>query len=167
MIAACSPAWLMFSMARDPVTVAQVQAFVAECFRDGAGLLLVDITEEMSEEPPRHHGTAGNHGADSVSWFDARAFCHWLSARLDSHVRLPTEAEWYLAATGGDPARIWPWGADWDPATERWLANTGESGLDRTLPVGFYPLGASPAGLMDMAGNLWEWCQDVHGKGMR
>jgi formylglycine-generating enzyme required for sulfatase activity len=83
------------------------------------------------------------------------------------NVRLPTEAEWQLAATGGDLARIWPWGRDWDPEKETWRANTAESGLRRTLPAGFYPLGASPVGVMDMAGNLWEWCLDAFGAARR
>lgn len=107
-----------FSMARYPVTIAQFRAFVAECFRDGGWQLPSGFVWPMSKAPPQHRGAHENHAADSVSWYDAQAFCHWLNARLLAHgrpaaVRLPNKAEWQLAATGGDPARTWPWGAEW------------------------------------------------------
>lgn len=151
------------SMARFPVTIAQFRAFVAECFRDGGTWQLPHgFSWPLKNGPPRHKGAHESHAADNVSWYDTQAFCQWLNARLHVHgrpaaIRLPTEAEWQLAATAGDPGRIYPWGADWDPLR----ANTFESGLKRTLPVGFYPGGASPDGILDMAGNLWEWCEDL------
>jgi len=86
------------------------------------------------------------------------AFCHWLGTRLGHEVSLPTEYQWQPAATGGDHAMIYPWGAHWEPAKEPWRANTLESGLQHKTAVGLYPLGASPSGVLDMAGNLWEWC---------
>jgi len=95
-----------------------------------------------------------NHPADNLSWYDAMAYCRWLSARLGHDIRLPTEWEWQQAATGGDPSRKYPWPGDWEPA----CANTYESGLGRTTAVGLYPDGASPVGALDMAGNVWEWC---------
>lgn len=85
-----------------------------------------------------------------VSWEEARRFCEWLSGSV--RYRLPTEAEWEYAARGGDRRRF-PWGEQWDSAR----ANTRESGLGRATPVGAYPAGASPAGCLDMAGNIWEW----------
>jgi formylglycine-generating enzyme required for sulfatase activity len=114
------------------------------------------------EEPPKHEGLHGNHPADGVSWYDAAAFCHWLSARLSGEIRLPTEFEWRLAATGGDRDRIYPWGSHWDPEQEPWRANTRESNLRRSTAVGLYPLGASKTGLLDMAGTLWEWCLNAY-----
>jgi formylglycine-generating enzyme required for sulfatase activity len=86
------------------------------------------------------------------------AFCEWASEALGREIRLPTEFEWQLAATGDEPGRTYPWGGDWDPKAEPWRANTYESGLGGTTAVGLYPHGASPVGAQDMAGTLWEWC---------
>ena len=63
------------------------------------------------------------------------------------------EPEWHQAATGGNPENEYPWGA-WTDAK----ANTSESRLGRTTAVGGYPGGASPQGVLDLAGNVWAWC---------
>ena len=55
-----------------------------------------------------------NHPAENVSWYDAVAYCRWLSKRLGYEIQLPTEWEWQQAATGGDPTNQYPWGPDWD-----------------------------------------------------
>jgi formylglycine-generating enzyme required for sulfatase activity len=141
-----------FWMARYPVTVSQFRAFLDACHREGEWRLPPDYLA------PKPRARYGNHPVDSVNWFDASAFCHWLGAHLGFEVRLPTEFEWQQAATGGDLARTYPWGADWDPVQEPWRANMFESGLGRTTAVGMYPAGASPADILDMAGTLWEWC---------
>lgn len=90
-------------------------------------------------------------GAQSETW--PRCLCEWLSARLGYEVRLPTEWQWQQAATGGDPAKPYPWG-EW----EEGRANTVESELERVTPVGLYPHGCSVQGVLDLAGNVWEWC---------
>jgi formylglycine-generating enzyme required for sulfatase activity len=107
-----------------------------------------------------------DHPVVGVSWYEAVAYCRWLTEALQAAgaldesevVRLPTEAEWEKAARG-EHARRWPWGDDFDPA---W-AITGESGLRRTTPVGKYsPAGDSPYGAADIAGNVWEWCSSLY-----
>jgi formylglycine-generating enzyme required for sulfatase activity len=108
-----------------------------------------------------------------VSWDEANAYCAWLTntiqdegrrtkderadpvsvVRLSSFVfRLPTEAEWERAARGVD-GRAFPWGDVWDAAK----ANARDGGAGGTTAVEAYPRGASPAGCLDMAGNVWEW----------
>ena len=141
-----------FWIARYPVTIDQFQSFLDDCYRDHRWLLPPHYL------PPRYHGRYGNYPADSVSWWDAMYFCHWLGIRLGTEGRLPTELEWQLAATGGDPERVYPWGRVWAPAQEPWRANTIESDLNHSTAVGLYPAGASPVGAEDMAGTIWEWC---------
>lgn len=92
-----------------------------------------------------------------VSWYEAVAYGRWLTATLHDGqtYRLPTEAEWEYAARGA-AGRRYAWGDEWVPGR----ANTKEMGLERTTPVGLFPDGATPEGLMDLTGNVWEWCSD-------
>jgi formylglycine-generating enzyme required for sulfatase activity len=83
-----------------------------------------------------------------VSWFEAVAFCRWLSRELGEAVALPTEQEWQCAAQGDD-GRLYPWGNEFDVSR----CNTSESGIKRPTPVTQFPGGASPYGVMDLCGN--------------
>ncbi|RKT46630.1 SUMF1/EgtB/PvdO family nonheme iron enzyme [Thiocapsa rosea] len=155
-----------FRIGRYPVTIAQFQAFLADCYRAGEWRLPPGFPADPPADypPPKHRARYGNHPADSVNWWDATLFCHWLGTRLGAAIRLPTEFEWQRAATGGEPGRIYPWGSDWDPLREPWRANTFESELGRSTAVGLYPLGGSPTGALDMAGTLYEWCLNAFNK---
>jgi formylglycine-generating enzyme required for sulfatase activity len=86
-----------------------------------------------------------------VSWNDAVAYCKWLSREIGAEARLPTEAEWEMAARGRED-RKYPWGNDWDERAADCLEAGG-----RVRAVKSFPAGKSPAGAYDMAGNVWEW----------
>ncbi|NTU86289.1 MAG: formylglycine-generating enzyme family protein, partial [Chloroflexales bacterium] len=96
-----------------------------------------------------------------ISWWEAQAYCAWLTAQgraagwlaAEDTIRLPTSIEWERAARSDDRRR-YPWG-DAAPDPER--ANYNQTGLSRPTPVGCFPLGTSASGALDMAGNVMEW----------
>jgi formylglycine-generating enzyme required for sulfatase activity len=142
-----------YYMAKTAVTNAQYAAFVR-----ATGYHAPDHWEGQS--PPRGKE---DHPVCFVSWYDAITYCRWLSKATGENYRLPSEAEWEKGARGGD-GRLYPWGDQWDP--ER--CNTREGVKKDTMPVGACPQGASPYGLLDMAGNVWEFTISLwgeHGKG--
>jgi formylglycine-generating enzyme required for sulfatase activity len=98
-----------------------------------------------------------DHPVVCVNWIEAAAFCLWLSQRDGREYRLPTEAQWEYAARGSDE-RIFPWGNFWDP--KRCNSADESAGMSQTTPVKQFAEGASPFGILDMVGNVWEWCAD-------
>lgn len=116
------------------------------------------------------HSDRGEHPMNCVDWTQADAYCRWRGGRL------PTEAEWEYAARGTD-GRTYPWGNQapgsrllnaCDASCRRAFPNffvmfESDDGWATTAPVGSYPSGASPFGVQDMAGNVWEWVSDWYG----
>jgi formylglycine-generating enzyme required for sulfatase activity len=131
-----------FLIARYPVTNRQFHAFCQATGHSRRGYW-------RGGEPP-----AGliDHPVTGVNRADALAYCAW--ARL----RLPTEAEWEKAARGPD-GRTFPWGDEFDPDACQWNPEKLAGGPG-TAPVDAHPRGAGPYGVMDMVGNVAEWCAD-------
>jgi hypothetical protein len=149
-----------FRIARFLVTNRQFQAFVDAPDGYDKKKWWKEIVRNPAPSSPEWEEF--NHPRERVSWYEAVAFCRWLSEKyhqlglLDKgrEIRLPTEWEWQQAATNGNPDNVYPWGDSWDST----LCNNSASALNRTSAVGLYPHGTWPGGPLDMAGNLWEWC---------
>ena len=144
-----------FQMSAFPVTAFQFRSFLDA--KDG----YEDQRWWHDLEKPDQRGSAwekclNNHPVTDVSWFDAVAFCRWLSSAREQEVRLPSEKEWEWSATSGRHDFAYPWGPEWREG----FANTSESDINRTTAVGMYPQGNSLQGVSDLAGNVWEWCED-------
>lgn len=138
-----------YSLAKTPVTNTQYLAFIrASGYKPPKG---------WRSGKPLTYKTI--HPVVNVSWNDAMAYCDWLAKVTAKPYRLPSEAEWEKGARGTD-GRIYPWGNRWDPKR----SNFKEIGLEDTTPVDNYPNGVSPYGLLDMAGNVWEWTLSLWGK---
>lgn len=136
-------------IAKTPVTNVQYAAFV----------------QATGYEAPKHWWKKGKipqgkdmHPVVEVTWYDALAFCTWLAEVTGKPYTLPSEAEWEKAARGTD-GRIYPWGNTFDQSK----CNTSESRIKDTTPVDKYPQGASPYGVLDMAGNVAEWTRSLWG----
>ena len=140
-----------FYLARWPVTNAQYEQF------------------DSGHKSKRAAGADDTHPVVHVSAMEASRFCDWLGMRERRKYRLPTEAEWEYAARGTED-RIFPWGntfggndlANFADVNKNlpWADRSINCGFSATSPVGAFPRGASPFGLEDMAGNVWEWCLD-------
>lgn len=158
-----------FQLARYPVTWCQYRAFLdaddGYCNTawweelpgfDLLGPAFSATAWRREDKPGRSLWAFANYPAVNVSWYDAKAYCCWLSAKLRQVIRLPTECEWQWAAVAGT-AQKYPWPVGWEPA----LTNSSESGIGRTVAVGMYPLGRSHFGLYDLVGNVSQWCLNL------
>ncbi len=136
-----------FHIARMPITNAQYAAFVKASGYEAPNRWEDGAFPEGKEDYPVVY----------ISWYDATVYCKWLSDKNGKVYRLPSEAEWEKAARGTD-GRIYPWGNAWDPDR----CNSHESGPGDITPVDTHPNGASPYGILDMAGNTWEWTWSLY-----
>ncbi|MBX3746549.1 MAG: SUMF1/EgtB/PvdO family nonheme iron enzyme [Verrucomicrobiae bacterium] len=151
-----------YYIGRYPVTVAQFRAFAEDRAENGGF---------RPCKPDCLRGVA-NHPVIWVSWDEAMAYCVWLTRKLRNsrvtpeplrraltaggmRMGLPTEAQWEKAARGTDRS-VFPWGDHEDPDRQ----NCFETGIGSTSAVGCFPGGASPFGIEEMSGNVWEWCAD-------
>jgi formylglycine-generating enzyme required for sulfatase activity/pimeloyl-ACP methyl ester carboxylesterase len=164
-----------FEISRYPITYAQFQTFVDDPAgiadpRWFEGLAADEDERQMSKQEFKYYEFPyTNHPRETVSWYQAMAFCRWLSWRLGGGydlkkvdewaVRLPTEFEWEKAARGTD-GRLYPYKGKFD-ATK---GNTRETNIEQTSVVGIFPNGASPYGVEEMSGNVWEWCLSSYDK---
>lgn len=174
-----------FWIARYPVTYRQFQIFVDSDggFSNSVWWNGLTISENHHAEPEEQCFKYWNHPRENVSWYDAIAFCRWLTTTIkiyadllppemygrdDWRITLPTEWQWEKAAHGYD-GRAYPWGDEYDPS----YANVHETYslekvdfhyLQKTSAVGTYPQGVSPFGVLDMSGNVWEWCLNEYRK---
>jgi formylglycine-generating enzyme required for sulfatase activity len=124
---------------------------------------------DPTHDRKRAAGAGDRHPVVYVSSLEAIKFCQSLSTRERKKYRLPTEAEWEYAARGTDN-RKYPWGnhdgrGDLANFADRntvfaWSDHEIDDGYPESSPVGAFPFGASPFGMEDMAGNVWEWCLD-------
>jgi formylglycine-generating enzyme required for sulfatase activity len=130
-------------MGKYEVTMRQYKAFVSD---QGYAALPYTVSKYS---PSDHHPVTG------VSWEDTMAYCKWLSKKTGLTFGLPTEAQWEKAARGTD-GRKYPWGNNEPDETLAYF----HMKIGKTSRVGSYLRGASPYGLRDMAGNVWEWCRD-------
>jgi formylglycine-generating enzyme required for sulfatase activity len=160
-------------MARYPVTNAQYQAFIdAGGYRSARQSLLKTVNNLWQgddwwrglkrPEPETSRWLQANRPRTNVDWYEAVAFSRWLSKQLGYEVRLPNELEWERAARGRDGWQ-YPWGNAYESGRanidETWGNDrVGEWNLGQTTAVGVYRHGASSEGVLDLSGNVWEWC---------
>ncbi|MGF1507526.1 MAG: formylglycine-generating enzyme family protein, partial [Anaerolineae bacterium] len=157
-----------YAIGRYPVTVGEFRMFVEDFgyekrrFWSATGW---KWREDLAIREPFKWRTSRWTGDDNlpvigVSWYEAVAYCAWLSDLTGWHYQLPTEAQWEKAARGPE-GMIFPWGNAYE--SERANVDDGRRSsrvgrFKRTTPVGSFPEGASFFGAEDMSGNVWEWC---------
>lgn len=151
-----------FFIAKYPLTNAQYQVFVEAGYADACWWDYAEHAQLWRAAHPVALPTAFP-GDDlprtNITWYEALAFCRWLSAQTGETITLPTEQQWQRAAQGDD-GREYPWGDEFD--AER--CNCWQSSYEGPTPVTRCPAGASPYGVLDMCGNVLEWCLTAWGQ---
>jgi len=155
-----------FEIAKYPVTNSQYKEFVdakgykTESYWTEQGLRWLEANQA---ETPRfwynRKWNCPNVPVVGVSWYEADAFCRWLTKNNSEYKYfLPDENQWEAAAAGFNK-RKYPWGPEWQEK----YCNSEESGIEKTSAVGLFEQGNTPEGVSDMAGNVWEWTSsDYH-----
>lgn len=157
-----------FWMGKYPITNAQYRQFIDDKgYQTDDWWTKAGIAWRGNNTQPFHWGDAiwnrDDYPVVGVSWYEAVAFCKWLSAKSGEAIMLPTDAMWQRAAQGDDN-RLYPWGDMWNP--EACNHNISKNGAGHTTPVRHYEtMGSSPFGVIDMAGNVWEWCLTTYDTG--
>lgn len=163
-----------YSLSKYPITNAEYKLFLEEDgYRNKQWWTTIGWetkSEKKWKEPQFWQDEKFNHNYQPVvgiSWFEAMAFCAWLSEGRGSHIMLPSETQWQYAAQGDD-GRDYPWGSEWDSARCQNSVEGIVGSARKTAPVtqfdpqadvsSFSGDGRSPFGLVDMAGNVLEWC---------
>ncbi len=144
-----------FQIAKYPITNAQFQTFINASdgyqTRDCWMFSKVALEWHLKNPLPQPTTFPGDDlPCTNVTWYEAIAFCRWLNARTGETISLPTEQQWQRAARNDDERR-YPWGDDFD-------SESCSCDKKSTTPVTRFPNGASPYGVMDMSGNVLEWC---------
>jgi hypothetical protein len=155
-----------FKMSKYLVTYRQYQSFIQSGEYTNPLWWQGFPKEDQLQEPHKQRYQYQNHPCENVSWYQTVAFCRWLNMSYKAvelthelgletglEIRLPTEKEWEYAARGNDE-RVYAYGNKYDPTK----GNTIDTNIGETTVVGSYPDGSSPFGLLDISGNVWEWC---------
>ncbi len=171
-----------FWITRYPVTYAQFKTFLRaeDGFHESAWWNGLAASESHRRSPGHQRFEYWNHPRERVSWYDAIAFSRWLTAKIEEHpellpqkaltldrnwrITLPTEWQWERAARGNNGLE-YPWGSKYRTGyaniDEKWRWQDSNH-LKKTNAVGMYPDGSSQECVLDMSGNVWEWCLNEH-----
>jgi formylglycine-generating enzyme required for sulfatase activity len=169
-----------FHIAKYPITNAQYAKFIEsdgynqpewwttegwQKRKEGDSYQFKSRSRRLPDKPwiePRYWQDARWKGEDhpvvGISWYETLAFCCWLSSVSNLKIVLPTEYQWQRAAQGDD-SRLYPWGNDWDNnRCNNSVKRFASSATSRVLQYEGIDKGNSPFGVVDMVGNVWEWC---------